>query len=227
MVEVVIGPADHERVSAAIAAAERSSDGEIVTIVSASSDSYHDVALHWAVAMLIAILALAAAFPAWLIRCHEMIFGGGWGSEASLGALLFFLMLIAVAAFTAVLLTLRYVPLRLALTPSATKSRRVRRRAISLFRAATERRTVGRTGILIYLSLAEHRAEIVADQAIVSVTEPESWGEAMAALVTEVKAGRPADGMIAAIGLVGTVLTEHFPRSTSDFNEIPDKLIEL
>jgi putative membrane protein len=96
-----------------------------------------------------------------------------------------------------------------------------------MFKAAAERRTVGRTGILIYLSMAERRAEIVADEAIVKVTTPETWGEAMAALLVEVKQGRPADGIVAAIEQVGVVLAEHFPRSTADRNEIPDKLIEL
>jgi putative membrane protein len=43
----------------------------------------------------------------------------------------------------------------------------------------------------------------------------------------DVKAGRPADGIVAAIERVGAVLAEHFPRSDQDSNEIPDKLIEL
>ena len=49
----------------------------------------------------------------------------------------------------------------------------------------------------------------------------------MAALLVEVKAGRPADGIVAAVEQVGNVLAEHFPRSSADTNEIPDKLIEL
>jgi putative membrane protein len=61
----------------------------------------------------------------------------------------------------------------------------------------------------------------------VKVTTPETWGEAMAALLVDVKAGRTADGISAAIGEVGKVLAEHFPRSATDTNEIPDKLIEL
>jgi putative membrane protein len=103
----------------------------------------------------------------------------------------------------------------------------VRRRAVAVFRAAAERRTVGRTGILVYLSMAERRAEIVADEAITKVTTPETWGEAMAALLLEVREGRPGDGICAAIERVGAVLAEHFPRSATDANEIPDKLIEL
>ena len=59
------------------------------------------------------------------------------------------------------------------------------------------------------------------------VGKPLTWGEAMAALLVEVKAGRPGDGIVAAIEQVGAVLAEHFPRSATDTNEIPDKLIEL
>jgi putative membrane protein len=227
MVTLRFTPEEHARASQAIAEAERKSDGEIVTVVTGSSDAYNDVALHWAVAALVAVLAWAAAMPSWLLSLRELLLGGAWSVEPSLGAILFFLMVLAVATFTAVLLLLKLMPLRLALTPGATKQRRVRRRAIALFRAAAERRTVGRTGVLIYLSLAEHRAELVADEAIVKVTTPDTWGEAMAALVSELKAGRPAEGMVAAIGIVGEVLEQHFPRSAGDINEIPDKLIEL
>ena len=60
--------------------------------------------------------------------------------------------------------------------------------------------------------MGEHRAEIVGDEAITAVTTPETWGEAMAALLTEVKAGRPADGMVAAVEMIGAVLAEHFPQ---------------
>ncbi|QNP42954.1 hypothetical protein H9L15_13220 [Sphingomonas daechungensis] len=217
---------DHSRVSAAIAAAEAKSDGEIIAAATPLSDSYHDVALHWAVLALIAVLAWAAIWP-WGLEWWLDVFLGSWRPESTLRELLTFLMILAVLKFTAVLLILKYMPLRLALTPGATKTRRVRRRAISVFKAGAERRTVGRTGILIYLSMGERRAEIVADEAILKVTTPETWGEAMAALLEGVKAGRPADGIVAAIERVGAVLAEHFPRSATDTNEIPDKLIEL
>jgi putative membrane protein len=217
---------DHDRISTAVAAAEGSSNGEIVTIVSELSDPYHDVALHWSVLVLVAVLAWAAAWPGALAWWFEAL-TGGWRPDPSLRELLTFLMVLAVLKFTAVLLILKWMPLRLALTPGATKQRRVRRRAVALFKAGAERRTVGRTGILIYLSLGEHRAEIVADEAILKVTDESTWGEAMAALIAEVKAGRLADGMIAAIERVGAVLQSHFPKTVCDTNEIPDKLIEL
>jgi putative membrane protein len=222
-----LSEADHAKVSAAIAAAEAKSNGEIVVVATPISDAYHDVALHWAVAVLILVLAWAAWCPTCLQWWYDRLVGIGWHAEPTLGELLTFLMVLAVLKFTVVLLILKYMPLRLALTPGATKQRRVRRRAIGVFKAAAERRTVGRTGILIYLSMAERRAEIVADEAITKVTTPETWGEAMAALLVEVKQGRPGDGIVAAIERVGAVLAEHFPRSAADINEIPDKLIEL
>ena len=226
MVTRRLSEADHAKVSAAISGAEGKSNGEIVAVATDLSDPYHDVALHWAVIVLIAVLAWAAAFPSWLQWWFDAL-TGGWRPEPTLRELLTFLMVLAVLKFTAVLLILKYMPLRLALTPSATKHRRVRRRAVTVFKAAAERRTVGRTGILIYLSMGERRAEIVADEAILKVTDEHVWGGAMEALLADVRAGRPAEGIVAAIEKVGEVLQQHFPRSEADTNEIPDKLIEL
>jgi putative membrane protein len=49
----------------------------------------------------------------------------------------------------------------------------------------------------------------------------------MGRLLEHVRDGRAGDGICAAIERVGAVLAEHFPRSATDTNEIPDKLIEL
>jgi putative membrane protein len=218
--------ADHDKVSAAIAAAEAGSSGEIVAVATPISDAYHDVALHWALVPLFAVLAWAAWRPTALAWWYDLLFGG-WGAEPTLSQLLTLLMVLSVLKFTIALLALKWMPLRLLLTPAATKHRRVRRRALAIFEAAAAGRTSGRTGILIYVSLAERRAEIIGDEAITGVTTPDTWGEAMAALLVEVREGRFGDGIVAAVERIGTVLAEHFPRSAQDSNEIPDKLIEL
>jgi putative membrane protein len=217
---------DHDKVSAAITAAESKSDGEIVAVATPISDAYHDVALHWALIPLFAVLAWAAWRPTALAWWYDFLFGG-WQPDPTMSQLLTLLMFFAALKFTVALLILKWMPLRIALTPAATKHRRVRRRAVVVFKAAAERRTAGRTGVLIYLSLAERRAEIVADEAILKVTDDHTWGEAMEALIKDVREGRPADGICAAIERVGIVLAEHFPRSATDTNEIPDKLILL
>jgi len=218
--------AERGKVAAAIAAAESKSNGEIVAVATPISDAYHDVALHWALIPLFAVLAWAAWRPTALTWWYDFLFGG-WSPDPTLSQLFTLLMVFAALKFIVALLILKWMPLRLLLTPAATKHRRVRRRAIAIFKAAAERRTAGRTGILIYLSMAERRAEIIGDSAITSATNPETWGEAMAALLVDVREGRVADGIVAAIEQVGTVLAEHFPRSADDINEIPDKLIEL
>jgi putative membrane protein len=221
-----LSDSDREKVASAIAAAEAGSSGEIVAVATPISDAYHDVALHWALVPLFAVLAWAAWRPTALVWWYDLLFGG-WSPDPTQSQLLTLLMVVAALKFTIALLILKWMPLRLFLTPGATKHRRVRRRAVAIFRAAAEKRTAGKTGILIYLSLAERRAEIVADEAILKVTDDHTWGEAMTALLTDVRQGRVGDGIAAAVGRVGVVLAEHFPRSSEDSNEIPDKLIEL
>ena len=217
---------DRQKVSQAIATAEKGTNGEIVAVATPISDPYHDVALHWALIPLFAVLAWAALRPMALVWWYNFLVGG-WSPDPTMSQLFTLLMVFAALKFTVALLILKWMPLRLLLTPAATKHRRVRRRAVTIFKAAAERRTVGRTGILIYLSMAERRAEIVADEAILKVTDDSTWGEAMAALITAVRDGRPGDGIVAAVERVGAVLAEKFPCSAGDTNEIPDKLIEL
>jgi len=216
---------DHAKVSAAIAAAEAGTDGEVIAIITERSDSYHDVGLHYAVATLFLMMAVLTAWPELLGDLWT--FAMGWTAPPVLQQLLLLQVGLGLVTFLLALFAMRWMPLRLALTPAATKTRRVRRRAVMLFKAAAERRTVGRTGVMIYLSMDEHRAEIIGDDAITAVTTPESWGDEMLALLTEVKAGRTADGIVAAVALIGVVLAEHFPKDGDDVNEIPDKLIEL
>jgi putative membrane protein len=132
-----------------------------------------------------------------------------------------------VAVFLIVRFALAWMPLRMALTPAATKRRRVHPRARELLRTTSELKTRGRTGVLHYLSLAEHRAEIVADKAIADQVEPKVWGEAMTELIEAVKDKRPGDGMVAAVGQIGTVLARILPPRPDNPNELPDRVIEL
>lgn len=217
---------DRAKVAAAIAKAEETTAGEIVAVETPISDAYHDVALHWALVPLFAVLAWAAWRPTALTWWYNFLFGG-WSPDPTLSQLLTLLMVFAALKFTVALLILKWMPLRLFLTPAATKHRRVRRRAIAIFQAAAAGRTAHKTGVLIYLSLAERRAEIVADEAIHKITDEHTWGEAMTVLLNDVREGRVGDGICAAVERVGVVLSEHFPRLADDTNEIPDKLIEL
>lgn len=218
--------ADHARVTAAVTEAERGTDGEIVTVVTRQSDAYHDVALHWAVLGMLLALAVLASWPGLVDTLHTLV-ADPWESAPTTRAALTAALIVAAIAFLLLRVLFEWRPLRLALTPRATKARRVRARAMALFRSAAEQRTRARTGVLLYLSLAEHRAEIIADAAIHSKVAADVWGEAMAALIVAVRDGRTGDGMADAVTRIGAVLAEHFPRSDDDTNELSDRLIVL
>ena len=226
MAVAMLSDADHDRVSAAVSAAEATTAGEIVTIVTERSDGYTDVALAWAALVAATALLALSLLPAFYLGLIDRI-TGTWANEWTPGEIFLVALAVATLKFLGILLIQLWPPLKYALIPGAVKSRRVLVRAITCFKVGAERRTHGRTGILIYLSLREHRAEIVADAAIASKVAPEVWGEAMAAMLVEIKAGRLADGMIAAVERVGAVLAEHFPRAENDINELPDRLIEV
>ncbi|KRB79824.1 hypothetical protein ASE00_19165 [Sphingomonas sp. Root710] len=222
---IQISDADIERVTQAVTDAEARSDAEIATIVSERSDNYNDVPLIWAALTALLALAVYAAFPDFYLGMLDRITGGWhvWTEREWLTIMVF--------ATTIKFLATRYIvawwPLRMVFTPGKTKTRRVRNRAVALFKASTERRTRSRTGVLIYLSLAEHRAEIIADEAIVAKVSPDAWGAAMAVLIDHLKAGRPGEGMAAAVGALGEVLAEHFPYSGNDPDEMPNRMICL
>jgi putative membrane protein len=217
---------DRARIGEAVGRAELLSAGEIVTIVTPQSDPYRDVALAWAV--FVAFLALAALelAPDFYLGLVDRVFGW-WSTEWTPRAVFGLALSVAIIKFLGMLALQWWRPLRLWLVPGPIKAARVHARALTCFRVGAESRTTGRTGILIYLSMAERRAEIVADAAIAAKVSPDVWGDAMQAMLAEIRQGRVADGMVAAVERVGAVLAEHFPRAADDTNELPDRLIEV
>ena len=218
---------DHQLVADSIRTAETRTDGEISVVVAPESDSYADAVLHWALLFALLPMALFATFPS-LLHGATALLHDPWSDDAPpLRLLALLLLLVTVVAFLVAWAILRMPKLRVAITPDATKTRRCRRRAIMLFQVGTERRTASRTGVLLYLSLAEHHAELVADESIQSRISGEEWGEAMVALLEGIRAGRPGEGIAAAVGKIGDVLAAQFPHTGTDPNEMPDRLIEL
>lgn len=222
----ILTEADHEIISQAVHDAEQGSAGEIVTIVTERSDGYTDIALAWAVIAAMTALTSLSVFPLFYLNLIDRALDR-WDHAWSPQAILTLAAGMAIVKFLAMIALQMWQPLKFFLVPGLIKSARVRARAVALFRVSAERRTTGRTGILIYLSLAEHRAEIVADEAIAAKVAPEVWGEAMAAMLVNIRAGRIAEGIAAAVEQVGKVLAQHFPRAEDDSNELPDRLIEV
>ena len=218
--------ADHARVSAAVAAAESATAGEIVTVVAERSDGYHDIALAWSAIVAFTALVVLALLPDFYLGLVDRLLDN-WQHEWTAREIFTLASIVAIGKFLGMWLIQLWPPLKFWLVLPPIKTSRTLGRAVNLFKVGAERRTHGRTGILVYLSMRERRAQIIADEAIASKVSPETWGEAMAAMLVHIKDGRVADGMIAAVEKVGVVLAEHFPRAEDDVNELPDRLIEL
>lgn len=211
-------------VTTAVATAEANTSGEIVTVLADRSDGYTDVALLWAVAISFTAMALVTAFPVFFTGITDGLLGN-WSHVWTAGELLTLVTGVGLVMFLAMWSLQLWQPLKFALIPRPVKIVRVRDTAIRHFKVGAERRTHGRTGVLLYLSMREHRAEIVADEAIASKVDAEVWGKAMADMLVEIRQGHIAKGLAAGVRDVGEVLAEHFPRSHDDVNELPDRLI--
>jgi putative membrane protein len=221
-----LSEADYDIVSQAVAAAEEGTAGEIVTVVTDRSDGYTDVALVWSAAVAFTAIAALAFFPQFYLDKIDLVLGtwnNAWTPREIFGLALF----VGIVKFAGMWLIQLWQPLKFFLIPGPIKSHRAYHRALAIFKVGAQGRTTGKTGILIYLSMRERRAEIVADEAITSKVAPEAWGEAMAAMLAELKRGNVGAGMAAAVERVGRILAEHLPRQADDVNELPDRLIEL
>ncbi len=221
----------HKIVSDAVAAAELQTSGEIVTVLADRSDGYSDIALVWAATAAFTMMSVFALFPSPFMQLWDsLVIGpifGGWGHEWTTGELATMTIALGLITFALTWALQLWDPLRFALVPGPVKTTRAHDAAIKHFKVGAERRTHGRTGVLLYLSMQEHRAEIVADEPIAEKVKAEVWGDAMADMLQHIKRGEIAEGLAAGARDVGEVLSEHFPRDEDDQNELPDRLIEV
>jgi len=219
-------PEQHTIVTDAVGQAELTTSGEIVTVLADRSDGYSDIIQLWCAALSFTMMSLFALFPLPFLNLWDGLVSG-WGHEWTTGELASMTIGLGLLTFVVSWLVFQWEPLKFALIPGPVKTMRVHNQAIKHFKVGAESRTTGRTGIMIYLSMQEHRAEIVADQPIAEKVPAEVWGEAMVDMLKEIKQGRIAEGMAVGVRDVGFVLSEHFPRQDDDENELPDRLIEV
>ena len=213
------------RVSKAIEAAEARTSGEIVVIVASEAERYPATALSIAalVALAVPLVAVLAGWsPGTLFPDWDVLLPGEQETR-SIEAFVAVQSLI----FVAVLALVYFTTLGRQLTPHGLRRDRVHRAALTQFKARGFDGTAGRNGVLIYVAEPEHIAEVVADTAVYAKVTPDHWGTTIMALIEGIKAGKPADGMVSAIGLAGAVLAAHFPPQPDDINELSDHLIEI
>ena len=134
------------------------------------------------------------------------------------------ILLLQIAVFVGLAVLLCLPRLRVALVPRSVRRAVAHRAAMEQFSMRGIARKKDRTGILIFVSLAEHYARIIADQGIAARVPQSEWQGAIDALIAHMSGGRIADGFIAAIETCGTVLETHFPRTETSRDELPDRI---
>jgi putative membrane protein len=107
------------------------------------------------------------------------------------------------------------------------RQKHARRCAQEQFLSQELHTTRGRTGVLIFVALAERYCEIIADTAIAAKIPPEGWRGIIDRLLAEIRAGRAVEGLVGAIAAAGAVLAAHFPPGADNPDELPDHLIVL
>jgi putative membrane protein len=192
----------HEAVSAAIRQAEQHTSGQIVCVLARSSSDYAHIPILWASALALIVPWPLIDFTPWSV---QRIF------------------LVQLAVFLVAALVFSWTPLRFLLVPRAAQRARAHRAALEQFVIRRVANTRNRSGVLIFVSMAEHYARIIADDGIAQKVPQSEWQEAIDALVSHMRAGRIAAGFTAAIERCGTVLAAHAPPDGSA-NELPDRL---
>jgi putative membrane protein len=112
---------------------------------------------------------------------------------------------------------------RIALVPRKARRAVAHRVAMEQFTARGIARKKDRSGILIFVSLAERYARIIADEGIAARVPQSKWQGAIDALVAHMRDGRIVDGFVTAIDVCGNELASHFPRAETSRDELADR----
>jgi putative membrane protein len=200
------------RVTQAIVRAEARTSAEIFCVVARVSDDYRPnagfrlLARILLIAFAISLLAPLAGYFA----DSRLIAGASLASAFGAIAL--------IAVFPG--LCVHFVPLRI-------RHERAHANAVRQFLAHGITRTQGRTGVLVFVSLTERYAEIIADAAIADRLGQEFWNSEVETVLEAARAGNLAEGLAAAIDELGAELAKAFPRDAVDRNELADRVVLL
>jgi putative membrane protein len=113
------------------------------------------------------------------------------------------------------------------MVPTTVKRRHAHGRAVEQFLVQNMHTTEGRTGVLIFVSVAERYAEILADKGIHTKVPQAAWQAIVDELTASIGAGHTADGFVNAIEKSGAILAKHFPPGSADIHALPNHLIVL
>jgi len=203
--EIFFTDEEKERIRQAVIAAESKTAGEIVPMLVTSSARYTEVEL---IGLIVGLLVGMVA---------EFLWSDPWGSQ--------FLNLWPVAGALVGFLLCRIPAIKRLVTPRSRVAEAVHSLALASFTQHGLHYTRDHTGILILVSLLEHRVEVLADRGINAKVEAGTWREISKLLVDGLKSKQACEAFCRAIARSGEILAMHFPRQPDDKDELPDSLV--
>lgn len=225
---------DHARINAAIAKAEEATSGEITCVIKAKALDYSGTPLGWAAALAMIVpvgLAGAGLLPhEWLAPLLSKIMGWyaiGVSGEFATWEIVLGYAALQLAVFAIAYVLINFTPLKLAMTPKATRARKAHEKALEQFYARGLHLTKAQTGVMIFCALEEHYVEVIADEGIYSKVDKALWNDTVAVLLKNIKKGDLTAGFVEAVAACGLALAAHFPPDDDNPNELPDVLIEI
>jgi len=198
---------EQQKIEAAVKAAESKTSGEVVPMVVDSSYDYPRTDL-----IAGGTLALASG----------LIFSWAVGGES----IWWFLPVFIVGFFVFQQLIRSLPDLKRRLIHPDELTAEVKEKALVSFIEHGLHNTRDRTGILILISLFEHRVQILADSGINAKVPEHTWEEVDDIIVEGLKTGNACNAVCQAVERCGELLQEHFPRKHDDTNELPNLIME-
>ncbi len=197
---------DQDRVAAAIEAVERNTDAELVTVLARRADSYYFIPSLWAAMIALLTPVILSLTPFWLSAMDLLI--AQW---------LVFVVLALV--FRIPFITIRMIPDWVAQWRAALLAR-------DQFVANKLHHTDGQTGVMIFVSEAEHYVEILVDRGVARLVDDSEWQLVVDDLILRIKAGQVGEGFLECIERCGEILHRVLP-ATRDKDELPNHLVIL
>jgi putative membrane protein len=215
-------PADRQEVTRAVADAELRTGAEIVPVVARASGRYdrpEDIVGLWT--------ALLALVVAWFLLPSDQLETNSWGGFAPAWQLIGLLTAVVVGFIVGAIAGSRLGWLRRLFTPQQQMADEVMARAKQVFFDRSVRRTVAGSGVLIFVSLFERRAAILADQLVVDKLGQAALDELCRQLTVKLGTMSTTKALCEVIAAAGEQLSSAVPRSAADVNELSDALVVL
>jgi putative membrane protein len=194
---------DRRQIAEQIAEIERHTDAELVTVLAARSDDYRYIPILWA-----ALIALAVP---------SLLLFTGLGAVPVVGTQL--------ATFCLLAVLFRLPALQCRLIPRSVRHWRAANMARRQFLDQGLHHTSGDTGVLLFVSEAEHYVEILVDRGISDRVPDTHWAEIVDDFVDAVRAGDTRRGFSRALTRCGEILAQTVPKTADNRNELDDRLI--